>query len=238
MIGIMTAAGKGTRMGVPATMPKVLIDLDGIPVIAHGINAMRSIGIKEIFIIANTGNKEQFEVALKDYDVNITYIDNSQHVMDSLDHLCRYVLKHPKYNNEHVLYWLADNVFIGGDWKEKVMELKDEVSRVDVPSTGLLLIETNSPKDFITMKKDGSFEDKPKNPETNRSAVGVFVMNNLTIQNTSARVKNEGINEYTIWDSWIKYHHLISRDINSIWIDVGTPERLEFARFALKEYKF
>lgn len=227
MIGIMTAAGKGSRMKALTgqDLPKVLLRIKDKPIIAFGIESMRDMGIKEIFVIAHIDYKKDFEEAIGHYGVHMVYIDKSDHVMDSADQLCRFVINHPKYNGENAVYWLADNIFIGEDYKDKIRSIDSKMKQVTGPSTGLLLVETTSPKDFITMNKDGSFVDKPSNPETNLSAAGVFIVNKAAMSETSQRIMNDRAKEFTIWDSWMKYHTLLSEKINDVWIDVGTPER-------------
>lgn len=227
MIGIMTAAGKGSRMKkvTGKDLPKALIGLHGKPIIAYGIEAMKAIGIKKIYIVGLKKYENDFRERLSNFDnLHFCWLEKSNHIMDSLDYLVKNVLKDKEYKNCNAIYWLADNIFIGDDHKRAIKKLNKKIKNTK-ESTGLLLVETHMPQDFITMKKDGSFEDKPINPETNLSAAGVFVVNNLAMKNTSNRVENKG--EFTIWDSWMKKHKLFCEKITDTWVDVGTPERFK-----------
>lgn len=235
MIGIMTAAGKGSRMKAltGVDIPKVLLKIKNKPIIAYGIESMREMGIDEIFVIAHINYKKEFEEAIGKYNVNITYIDKSDHIMDSVEQLCEFVLSSPKYLGENAVYWLADNIFIGDEHKEK-LRLLDNKMPSDVASTGFLLVETTTPQDFITMHKDGSFSEKPSNPETNLSATGVFLVNKKAMEDSHKKILNERTKEYTIWDSWMRFTNIISESISDVWIDVGTPERYLEVKKALE----
>ena len=221
----MTAAGKGSRMKklTGEDLPKVLINLHGKPIISYGIEAMKSVGVKKIYIVGLKKYENDFRKKLNNFDgLDFCWLEKSDHIMDSLEYLTKHLLKDKEYKNENAIYWLADNIFIGDDHKRAIKNLNKKIENEN-ETTGLLLVKTNTPQDFITMKKDGTFEEKPINPETNLSASGVFVVNHLALKNTSNRVDNKG--EFTIWDSWMKNHKLFFEKITDTWVDVGTPER-------------
>lgn len=227
MIGIMTAAGKGTRMKAltQKDLPKVLLEINGKPIISYGIESMIEMGVSKIYIVANNKFENEFNELKKKYKiVDVKYIETNNHIMESVSELSSFVLSDKEYKGENAIYWLADNIFIGETHKDAIRKLDKRIKN-GVATTGFLLTETNSPQDFITMNSDGTFSEKPKNPETNLSASGVFLVNKEALSSTEKRMMNVGQNEYTIWDSWMIDHKILSEEILDVWIDVGTPER-------------
>lgn len=66
-IGVIPAAGKGTRFGyLSHVLPKALLPLYNRPIIHHVIDHMVEVGIKEIYIIVNFG-----KVRIKEYCTHI-----------------------------------------------------------------------------------------------------------------------------------------------------------------------
>lgn len=227
MIGIMTAAGKGTRMKALTgkDLPKVLLPINEKPVIAYGIESMLSMGIKSIYIVARKEYEDEFQELSKRYEgLKFLFIAETHHIMDSVEALAKFVLADPQYNGENAVYWLADNIFVGETYKNALTKMDKRMS-TDKPSTGFLLVKTNTPQDFITKNLDNTFSEKPKRPETNVSATGVFLVNKEALKDTSRRIKNPNTAEFTIWDSWMVDHEIIFEEIDDVWIDVGTPER-------------
>ena len=55
---ILPVGGKGTRMRGFSKIPKLLIKLNGKPLIDYTFEKLAKYGIKKIFIISNKGNKE------------------------------------------------------------------------------------------------------------------------------------------------------------------------------------
>lgn len=239
MIGIMTAAGKGTRMKALTNkdLPKVLLPINEKPVIAYGIEAMIAMNVKPIYIVARREYKEEFlELGEKYSDLKFLFIDETHHIMDSVELLANFVLSDPEYKGENAVYWLADNIFVGETYKNALKKMDARMER-NQPSTGFLLVKTNTPQDFITKNLDDTFSEKPKYPETNISATGVFLVNKEALIDTKRRIKNPNTSEYTVWDSWMSTHEIIFEEINDVWIDVGTPERYMDIKKALETNK-
>lgn len=227
MIGIMTAAGKGTRMKALTgkDLPKVLLPINEKPVIAYGIESMQAMGIKKIYIVARKEYEVEFLELNQKYDgLKFLFIDETHHIMDSVEALANFILADESYNGENAVYWLADNIFVGETYKNALVKM-DKRMELSRPSTGFLLVKTNTPQDFITKNLDNTFSEKPKNPETNVSATGVFLVNKEALKDTSRRIKNPNTAEFTVWDSWMAAHEIIFEEIDDVWIDVGTPER-------------
>jgi NDP-sugar pyrophosphorylase family protein len=76
MKGVILAAGRGTRL-LPLTesMPKVMMDVGGKPVLHHAINLMKSHGIKDIIITTHHLSHliHGYFLDGKDFGVNIVY---------------------------------------------------------------------------------------------------------------------------------------------------------------------
>jgi len=80
LVGVITAAGKGTRIAdLPFTriLPKTMLPILNKPIIEYIIDNMKSIGVKTIYIIVNPNNtfiQEYFKDG-SDFGVEIKYIE-------------------------------------------------------------------------------------------------------------------------------------------------------------------
>lgn len=239
MIGMMTAAGKGMRMKKISgdATPKPLIKVKNKLLIEYGIQSMMKVGIKNIFIVVNHKHLELFQKELKQYGnlLKLIPIDDNNHVMESVSELSQNILNSKEYSHENICYWMADNVFLGDDHIEKIKQLNKMVPKESDPTTGLLIIKTDWPHDFITMKSNGDFEEKPKNPETDKTTAGVFVVNKAALEDSNRRILNKNVKEYTVWDSWMQNHNIVQIPTKDTWIDVGNTERYNYFLELIKD---
>lgn len=77
-VGAILAAGRGSRMGILGqSYPKPLLPVANKPLIAHHLQMLRSLGIKEVYIVVGH-EAAQIAKTLEngvDYGVRITYVD-------------------------------------------------------------------------------------------------------------------------------------------------------------------
>tara|TARA_Y100000310_G_scaffold345718_1_gene468780 strand:- start:16499 stop:17200 length:702 start_codon:yes stop_codon:yes gene_type:complete len=134
MQGLILAAGKGTRMG-GIEVPKCLLEINGVPIIKHQINAFKKNGINDVIVV--TGYKsEMIHDLLND---QVQYVHNS------------------KFNEMNNIYsvWLAiqklqdDFICVYGDLMfdeeilKKCLEIKSEIG---------LMVETNTRYETMKVK--------------------------------------------------------------------------------------
>lgn len=102
MKAILLAAGKGTRLRpLTDTIPKPLIEINGLPMIERQIQYLKEKGIIEIIVV--TGYlKEKFDYLADEYDIKLVHND-----------------KYDEYNNLYTMYlvreYLQDTYVLEGD---------------------------------------------------------------------------------------------------------------------------
>lgn len=75
LIGIIPAAGRGTRMaGLTSELPKALIEIEGQPLIARAIESLKSVGVSKIVVVTGyRGEMVRDFVSSRDFNVEIDF---------------------------------------------------------------------------------------------------------------------------------------------------------------------
>jgi NDP-sugar pyrophosphorylase family protein len=75
LIGIIPAAGRGTRMaGLASELPKALIDIEGQTLIARAIESLKSVGVSKIVVVTGyRGEMVRDFVRARDFGVEIDF---------------------------------------------------------------------------------------------------------------------------------------------------------------------
>lgn len=236
MRAIIPVAGFGTRMRPHTfTVPKVLLNVAGKPMLDHIIDSLVAAGVDGVTLI-------------------VGYLGDviEEHVRKT----------YPKLDNHFVvqeeMLGLGHAIWLGKDLhradKDLLIILGDTIIRADfkrlfaTPTTAIAVREVPDPRRFgvVELNADGSIRhmlEKPEHPPTNKAIVGVYKMNDPallfegldTLISGDVRTKKE----YQLTDAleWMiqKGHKMVPFAIDA-WLDCGKPETLfETNRALLQE---
>lgn len=175
MKGIILAAGAGTRL-YPASQPisKILLPIYDKPMIYYPISTLMLAGIKDILIITNKSDSENFQKLLGDgsqYGLNIQY--KIQYVQKGIADA--FLIAEDFIAGEDVALILGDNIFHGFGFSTF---LKDALEK-DKDGAIIFGYRVKDPERFGVVEFDHdqkavSLEEKPVNPKSNFAVTGLY----------------------------------------------------------------
>ncbi len=241
-VGVIPAAGRGVRIYPKTrTVPKVMLNIGGKPILQRNIELMRDkLGIKEIYIAVN-----YLDHVIKNYfgdgsrfGVKITYVvndDMSKGLVNSI-----YVMK------EHVktdfLVILGDEIYIDSS-HDKLLKPK--------PRNFDAVIGIKRAKSALEIKKNYSVEigngkvkalvEKPETIINDYVGCGTYLFSPKIfeyIENTP-KSKRSGIVELTdVIDKMAKEGVVLPFFIGGDYVNVNTSEDLNYANYMWKHLNF
>ena len=230
MKGIILAAGAGTRLS-PATLPisKILLPIYDRPMIYYPLSTMLMAGIRDILVITNERDLENFKRTLGDgsqFGVKIEYM--VQYVQRGISDA--FIIAKDWINGEKVSLILGDNIFYG----ENIETLIDDAARTNEGAT-IFGYYVSDPERFGVVGFDEnmrvtSLEEKPKEPKSNYAAVGIYFYDGEACP-LAETLKPSDRGELEITDlniEYLKKGKLSVRlfDKDTKWIDAGTFKSL------------
>ena len=226
---VIAAGGLGTRLKDFRNSPtKMLLEVNGTPMINMQINQLQSWGIEDFTIITNPEfEKMTKDVTAKEFtDVNLKY--SVQETPKGISHA---LLQAEKYLSEDdiTVFVLGDNFFENNPFSGINLDNSSFDS-----GCYIFTHEVNNPKEFGVAELDNlgkviSIEEKPDKPKSNNAIVGVYVFDG-TVINKIKTLKPSDRGEYEITDLcniYIKEKNCMNIPLNGWWIDAGTPDRIE-----------
>jgi glucose-1-phosphate thymidylyltransferase len=223
MRAIIPVAGIGSRLRPHTyTLPKVLLNVAGKPIIGHILDKIINDGIvKATIVVGYLGEKIQ-EYVLKNYTIDIDFI--YQEERKGLAHSI--FLANHFIENEPLLIILGDTIF-DVNLKEVI---KNKYSSIGVK-------KVDDPRRFGVVELDGNFikrlVEKPENPTSNLALVGLYYINKPDLLEESLKeliskdIKTKG--EFQLTDS---LQLMIDKGVKMTtfqvegWYDCGRPETL------------
>jgi len=238
MKGVILAGGLGSRM-MPCTKVtnKHLLPVYNKPMIYYPLNTMVKAGLKDIMIVTGGNNAGDFlrllgngsEFGLK--DMNYTYQEGEGGIADALKLTENFVDK------EKVIVMLGDNI-IKDDISEAVAEFEKQRE-----GARIFLKEVQDPERFgVAEIKDGkviNIEEKPKDPKSNYSVIGLYMYDNQVFD-IARTLKPSDRGELEITDvnnEYIRRGNMSYSIIEGWWTDAGTFESLYRASKLVAEDK-
>ena len=232
MKGIILAGGMGTRL-YPTTkiITKSLIPVYNKPMIFYPLSTLMLAGIKDVLIISNPENIDDFKKLLNDgsdYGINISY--KSQPKPEGIAQA--FILGEEFIGNDHVCLILADNIFYGKTLPKTLLNVKNQLENND--DAIIFGYRVNDPErygviEFDENEKVISIEEKPNNPKSNYAAVGLYFYKNDVIE-ISKNIKPSNRGELEITDvniEYLKQNKLKIKVFDSVfWLDTGTHDAL------------
>lgn len=232
MKGIVLAGGAGTRL-YPLTMvtSKQLLPVYDKPMIYYPLSTLMSAGIRDILIISTPTDLPNFERLLGDgsaFGLTLSY-----KVQPSPDGLAQaFLLGEEFIGDDCCAMVLGDNIFYGGDLKQRLQAAKAAAEEGKATIFGYYV---NDPQRFgiVEFDADGkviSVEEKPQNPKSNYCITGLYFYDNRCVEmakriTPSARGELEitDLNRFYLEDGTLNVQ-LLGRGY--AWLDTGTMDSL------------
>ncbi len=227
---VIAAGGLGTRLKSfrNSDTTKMLIEVNGIPMINRQIEQLKKWGLTDFVIITNP----EFELMTKDV-VTKTFNDLKidfaiQKTQEGISHALLQA-KDFLIDNKSTVFVLGDNFFEFNPLSEINFDLENFEK-----GCSIFTYEVQNPSDFGVAVLDSkenviSIEEKPKNPKSNKAIVGIYIYDNTVIKKIET-LKPSARGEYEITDLnnlYIQDSECTNVGIKGWWIDAGTPERIE-----------
>ena len=224
--GIILAGGTGSRMSpVTKAVNKQLLPLYDKPLFYYPLSVLMLANIKDILIIVNKGQVEQFKKVLpngKNLGVKITYAEQAKPrgLPDA------FIVGEKFINNSSVALILGDNFFFGQSLTKKLKDCTKltkgaKVFIHPVKNPSLYGVATTDNKNKIT-----NIVEKPKKTKSNQAVTGLYFFDNKVV-NLSKLLKPSKRKEIEIVDLLNKYKakKQLSAEIigrGGAWLDTGS----------------
>ena len=226
--GIILAGGSGTRMSpITKAVNKQLLPLYDKPLFFYPLSVLMLAQIKDILIIVNKGQIDQFRKVLPNGNrlgIKIQYAeqDKPRGLPDA------FLVGEKFINNQPVSLILGDNFFYGQSLTKKLIECTKlnngaKVFLHPVRKPSLYGIATINKKNKIT-----KIIEKPKKTNSNLAVTGLYFFDNKVV-NFCKSLKPSKRNELEIVDLLNKYkkNNKLTAEIigrGGAWLDTGSIE--------------
>ena len=226
--GIILAGGKGTRMSpLTKAVNKQLLPIYDKPLIFYPLSILMLSKIKDILIIVNKGQLEQYKKVLpngKNLGIKITYLEQSKPrgLPDA------FVIGEKFIGKENVAMILGDNFFYGQNLTGKLLKNTSLKKGAKV-----VLHKVQKPELFGVAKIDKknnilTIKEKPKKFISDLAITGLYFFDNKVI-NYAKRLKPSKRGEMEIVDllSFYKLKKQLTADLlgrGGAWLDTGSIE--------------
>ena len=224
--GIILAGGLGTRMSpLTKAINKQLLPIYDKPLIYYPISVLMLAGIKNILIVVNKGQVNQFRKILsngKRFGVNISYVEQSKPrgLPDA------FILGEKFIGKDKIALILGDNFFYG---QSLTLKLKNCIKLNS--GCKILLHPVNKPElygvaEIKNKNKISSIKEKPKKTKSNLAVTGLYFFDNKVI-NYSKALRPSKRNELEIVDLLNKYKNKNKLTAEFLgrggaWLDTGS----------------
>ena len=224
--GIILAGGTGSRMSpVTKAVNKQLLPLYDKPLFFYPLSVLMLAKIKDILIIVNKGQIDQFKKVLPNGDnlgIKITYTEQEKPkgLPDA------FIVGEKFINNNSVALILGDNFFFGQSLTKKLIQCTNMVKGAKiflhpVKNPSLYGVAT-----INKQKKIFSIVEKPKKTKSNLAITGLYFFDNKVIK-FSKSLKPSKRKEIEIVDLLKKYKNKKQLNAEIIgrggaWLDTGS----------------
>ena len=226
---VIAAGGLGTRLqgfrGNDST--KILLEVDGKPMIIRQIEQLIDWGLDNFIIITNPSFDELIKDVISSYypEKNISF--TIQHEQKGISHalMCaeKYVLP-----GDTVFFILGDNFFENNPAENIKME-----DLAKNKGAHIFSYKVENPQEFGVAELDSennviSIEEKPTKPKSKQAVVGIYIYDD-SVMDKIKTLKPSERGEYEVTDLnnlYIQDGKCKNVTIDGWWIDAGTPDRI------------
>ena len=226
--GIILAGGMGTRMSpLTKAVNKQLLPIYDKPLIFYPLSILMLANIKDVLIIVNKGQLDQYKKIIpdgKNLGIKITYLEQNEPrgLPDA------FVLGEKFIGKDNVAMILGDNFFYGQNLTSKLLE-----STKLKKGARVVLHKVSKPELFGVAKIDKkkkiiSIKEKPKKYLSNLAITGLYFFDNNVV-NFAKKLKPSKRGEVEIVDllNLYKSKKQLSADLigrGGAWLDTGSIE--------------
>ena len=223
--GIILAGGKGTRMSpLTKAVNKQLLPIHDKPLIFYPLSILMLAGIKDILIIVNQGQLNQYKKIIpdgKNYGIKINYLEQKN--PNGLPEA--FILGEKFIKNQNVCLILGDNFFYGQNLS-KILKNCTKLKN----GAKVLLHRVNNPESFgvakVFGKKIKSIKEKPKKFMSDLAITGLYFFDKK-VCNYAKKLKPSKRGELEIIDLINQYKKINKLSAEFIgrggaWLDTGS----------------
>ena len=226
--GLILAGGIGSRL-YPLTIEtsKQLLPVYDKPMIYYPLSILMLSGIREIAIIVTPKHRTQYENLLGHGDqwgLSIQFIEQ-----DKPEGIAQaYTLSKEFLGGSSSVLILGDNIFYGQGLIKQLKSAYKKTSRGTVFGYQVLDPERYGVVDFDSKGKVISIQEKPKSPSSNFAVTGLYFLDGSAPERVESITPSErGELEITdLINIYIDKSCCEHIQLNSWWVDAGTPERI------------
>ena len=226
---VIAAGGLGTRLqgfrGNDST--KILLEVDGSPMIIRQIEQLTSWGLDEFVIITNPSFDKLIKDVVNSYfpDKKISFSIQLEQKGISHALLCA---KEYIHHDDIVFFILGDNFFEYSPTKNL------NLHEIGInKGAHIFSHKVDNPEEFGVAELDSnnnviSIEEKPDTPKSNHAVVGIYIYDD-TVMDKIMTLKPSARGEYEVTDLnnlYIQEQKCKNVTLDGWWIDAGTPERI------------
>jgi len=226
--GIILAGGLGTRMSpLTKSVNKQLLPLYDKPLIYYPLSILMLAGIKEILIIVNKGQLNQFRKILPEKNnlgLKLTYAEQAK--PKGLPEA--FIIGEKFIKEDNVALILGDNFFYGQNLTKKLVDCRKlkngaKIFLHPVNNPQLYGVASINKKNRVT-----SLIEKPKKPKSNLAVTGLYFFDNKAIK-YSKKLKPSKRNEIEIIDLLNMYNKkkMLKAEYlgrGGVWLDTGSVD--------------
>ena len=226
---VFAAGGLGTRLKDyrNSNSTKMLLEVNGVPMINRQIMQLEKWGFSEFVIITNP----DFEILTREIVSNkFPNLKIDYSIQEKPKGISHALLQAKPYLSDQnvTVFVLGDNFFQKNPFDSEKINL-NTFKR----GSYIFTYEVSNPSDFgVAVIEDNnitSIEEKPNIPKSNKAIVGIYVYDDTVIKKIESLKPSER-GEYEITDLnnlYIAEGSCKHIEIDGWWIDAGTPERIE-----------
>ena len=226
---VIAAGGLGTRLqgfrGNDST--KILLEVDGKPMIIRQIEQLIDWGLDNFIIITNPSFDELIKDVITSYfpEKNISF--TIQHEQKGISHALMCAEKYV-FPGDTVFFILGDNFFENNPAENIKME-----DLAKNKGAHIFSYKVENPQEFGVAEFDSennviSNEEKPIKPKSKQAVVGIYIYDD-SVMDKIKTLKPSERGEYEVTDLnnlYIQDGKCKNVTIDGWWIDAGTPDRI------------
>jgi len=230
MKGIILAAGAGTRL-YPASQPisKILLPIYDKPMIYYPLSTLMLAGIRDILIITNESDYDNFVKVLGDgsqFGIKLSY--KIQYVQKGIADA--FIIAEDFIQGEPCALILGDNIFHGHGFSTIMKNALDKNEGATIFGYTVKDPERFGVVEFDENKKVISLEEKPKNPKSDYAVVGLYFYDE-NVCDYAKQLEPSARGELEITDLnkvYLKYNKLSVEILGRgfTWLDTGTHDSM------------
>lgn len=230
MKGIILAGGAGTRL-FPASQPisKILLPVYDKPMIYYPLSTLMLAGIKDILIITNELDYDNFIKLLGDgsqFGLNLSY--KIQYIQKGIADA--FLIGEDFIAGDDVALILGDNIFHGHGFSTLMKQAIRKNTGATVFGYTVKDPERFGVVEFDNNKKAISLEEKPANPKSNYAVTGLYFYDNRVCEFAKMlKPSQRGELEITDLNRIYLEHGLLNVEIlgrGFAWLDTGTHDSM------------